>query len=145
MPLAVRKDLGAPAWTNMANLQTCPQVTTSNIHTKKAMEIKETLANLHKMKSDMKEKLDKVQKQKQEALKATVQKKRKVEVEEAKYAEKVMEAPAPKMVKLRMGRKLSLEPLVEVKEELVKKETFKEEASIPFIKITSSSTIIYLD
>ena len=58
MPLAVRKDLGAPAWTNMANLQTCPQVTTSNIRTKKAMEIKETLANLHKMKSDMKEKLE---------------------------------------------------------------------------------------
>merc|ERR1712129_501358 len=114
--------------------------TTSNIHTKKAMEIKETLANLLKMKSDMKEKLDKVQKQKQEAQKVTVQKKRKLELEESKLVEKVMEAPAPKMVKLKMGRKLSLEPLVEVK-----KEHFKEEASVPFLKITSSSTIIYLD
>ena len=147
MPLAVRKDLGSSlwSWADMENLQTCPQVTTSNIHTKKAMEIKETLANLLKMKSDMKEKLDKVQKQKQEAQKVTVQKKRKVELEESKLVEKVMEAPAPKMVKLRMGRKLSLEPLVEVKEELVKKEHFKEEAPVPFLKITSSSTIIYLD
>ena len=142
MPLAVRKDLGSPlwSWADMENLQTCPLVTTSNIHTKKAMEIKETLANLQKMKSNMKEKLEKVQKQKEEAQNVTIQKKRKVELEESKFVEKVMEAPAPKMVKLRMGRKLSLEPRVEVKEEL-----FKEEASFPFLKITSSSTIIYLD